>query len=217
MSKNSLPQKKAHWEEVYKTKPLQSVSWYQSEPLPSLKRIDQLNLDTQDPIMDIGGGDSLLADHLLNRGFSSLTVLDISTEAIERAKKRLGEKARQMEWIASDILDFVPTQPVRLWHDRAAFHFLTSEEELNTYRNIAAQTVALGGHLIMGTFSVNGPKKCSGLEVRQYHPELLQKTLGPEFRLLESEEVEHQTPGGGIQLFLFATLQRMAPDPQSQL
>lgn len=208
MTNDASQKRQEHWEQVYKTKPLESVSWYQQVPLPSLQRIEKLNLAEKDAIIDIGGGDSLLADHLTVKGYSNVTVLDISNAALERAKLRLGKIADQIKWIDSDILNFHPTQPFRLWHDRAAFHFLSAPKDLITYRKIAESTVAPEGYLIIATFSTKGPTKCSGLEVKQYTPELLQNTLGPGFELIESETVDHTTPGGGIQNFLFATFKR---------
>lgn len=208
MTDDASQKRQEHWEHVYKTKPLVSVSWYQHVPLPSLQRIEKLNLSAKDAIIDIGGGDSLLADHLTVKGYSNVTVLDISNAALERAKLRLGKHADQINWIASDVLNFSTTQPVRLWHDRAAFHFLSAPDDLIRYRKIAEATIAHEGFLIIATFSTNGPTKCSGLEVKQYTPELLQNTLGPGFELIESETVDHTTPSGGIQNFLFATFRR---------
>lgn len=158
-------------------------------------------LDKSSKIIDIGGGDSKLVDHLLNQGFENITVLDISEKALEKAKIRLGEKSKKVTWIISDILDFEPTETYDVWHDRAAFHFLTTEEEIEKYKSIVNKSVA--GFLIIGTFSENGPLKCSGLEISQYSQEKLTSTFEEKFDKIDSVLEDHQTPFGTTQNFLF--------------
>lgn len=150
-------QRKKHWETVYETKNPDEVSWTQEIPKTSLAFIHSLGLDKSAKIIDIGGGDSKLVDFLLDQGFENITVLDISEKALEKAKIRLVEKAKKVTWIVSDILDFEPTETYDVWHDRAAFHFLTTDEEIEKYKSIVNKSV--DGFLIIGTFSENGPLK----------------------------------------------------------
>lgn len=200
--------RKNHWETIYQTKPLESVSWYQPVPETSLSLIAALNLPKTARIIDIGGGDSLLVDHLLQLGYTDLTVLDISEAALERARKRLGPLAGQVQWVNSDVVDFEPDEAYDLWHDRAAFHFLTRPSEVGAYSKAAADALGPGAQLIIGTFSVNGPTKCSGLEIRQYDPASMEAAFGEAFRQTGCQEVGHHTPGGAVQQFLFCTFER---------
>jgi 2-polyprenyl-3-methyl-5-hydroxy-6-metoxy-1,4-benzoquinol methylase len=201
-------QKKSHWENVYQTKPLETVSWYQPVPETSLSLIANLNLSKDSHIIDVGGGDSLLSEYLLNQGFANLSVLDISGAALRRAQKRLGDRANSINWIESDVLDFKTEHPLDLWHDRAAFHFITEDSDIKRYVQIAHKAIRPEGYLILGTFSVNGPTKCSGLPIRQYDLNLVRNTFGAYFELLHNEEIDHLTPGGSVQKFHFATLKR---------
>ncbi|AZI32325.1 class I SAM-dependent methyltransferase [Kaistella carnis] len=194
-------QRKKHWETVYETKNPDEVSWTQEIPKTSLAFIHSFGLDKSAKIIDIGGGDSKLVDHLLNQGFENITVLDISENALEKAKIRLVEKAKKVTWIVSDILDFEPTETYDVWHDRAAFHFLTTDEEIEKYKSIVNKSV--DGFLIIGTFSENGPLKCSGLEISQYSQEKLTSTFEEKFDKIDSVLEDHQTPFGTTQNFLF--------------
>ncbi|MDP2454570.1 MULTISPECIES: class I SAM-dependent methyltransferase [unclassified Kaistella] len=196
-------QRKKHWETVYETKNPDEVSWTQEIPKTSLAFIHSFGLDKSAKIIDIGGGDSKLVDHLLNQGFENITVLDISEKALEKAKIRLGEKAKKVTWIVSDILDFEPTENYHVWHDRAAFHFLTTENEIEKYKSIVKNSV--DGFLIMGTFSQNGPLKCSGLEISKYSEEKLTSTFEDNFDKINSVLEDHQTPFGTTQNFLFCS------------
>lgn len=204
----STEDRRTHWETVYQTKDPESVSWYQPEPKPSLELFDSLKLEPNAHILDVGGGDSRLADHLLHRGFSELTVLDLSQTALDRARKRLGPEGGKVRWIATDILDFEPNQPIDLWHDRAAFHFLTDPKEVRDYLRILRRGLKPGGYLILGTFSTEGPERCSGLPVQQYSAQGLQALLGPGFSPLRCFLRDHVTPGGGRQNFLYCLFQR---------
>lgn len=198
---------KEHWETVYTTKTLQEVSWTQEKPSISLDFISYLKLDKSASIIDIGGGDSLLVDFLLDMGYTNINVLDISAKAIERAKLRLGEKASLVRWIVSDINAFEPSQRYDLWHDRAAFHFLTSPQDIERYVELVSNKAK---HLVIGTFSTNGPFKCSGLEITQYDENELSELfghLGFEVQLTKRED--HLTPFGTTQNFVFASFSKL--------
>lgn len=149
---------KSHWENVYESKTPDQVSWTQIVPSTSLRLIEEVAIKKNAPIIDVGGGDSNLVDYLLKEGYTNVSVLDISEKALERAKARLGEKASQVTWIVSDINTFVPTQQYAIWHDRAVFHFVTGEEDIQNYMRRIANHVS--GYFIVGTFSENGPLKC---------------------------------------------------------
>ena len=198
---------KEHWETVYKTKEPHDVGWTQIYPAPSLQMIRDLDLPKSTSIIDIGGGDSHLAEYLLKEGFTDITVLDLSEHAIKRAKKRLGRKSKKVKWIISDILDFKPERSYDLWHDRAAFHFLTEADQIRKYTELASKTVT--GYLTIGTFSTDGPKKCSGLNIRQYDEPLLREEFSKCFELIESFREDHTTPSGNKQNFIFGTLKKL--------
>ena len=200
--------KKKHWNNIYETKELKDVSWYQPIPQTSLDFIEKAQLAKNAAIIDIGGGDSFLVDHLLQFGYSNVTVLDISETAIERAKKRLGEKANQVNWIVSDVLDLKGENVFDLWHDRAAYHFLTKPEDVKRYVEIAAGFLSKNGKLILGTFSEQGPKKCSGVEITQYSVDKLDKCFGHLFKNVESKTEDHNTPFKTMQNFVFCSYQK---------
>lgn len=199
--------RKAHWENVYTTKQPHEVSWTQARPATSLNFIHSCNLPRTAGIIDIGGGDSLLADCLLDEGYENITVLDISEKALERAKARLGERAAKVKWIATDVTEFQPDAQYDIWHDRAAFHFLTTPSQIAKYITIAKQ--ATNGYLILGTFSTNGPKKCSGLDITQYDEDTLQSTLKESFRKVHCITEDHVTPFNTIQNFLFCSFKKV--------
>lgn len=204
MTKN----KKDHWEKIYKSKEIDEVSWYQEKPLVALDFIESFKLKKDATIIDIGGGDSLLADHLLAEGYKNITVLDISEEALEKAKKRLGKKADGMEWIVADITRFDPKQQYDVWHDRAALHFLTNENEINNYVKTLQKSVKDNGYVILGTFSEKGPEKCSGIKVKQYSLSEMADLLKDEFEIMQCENVDHVTPTGDVQNFSFCRFRR---------
>ena len=195
-----------HWETVYETKNPSEVSWTQEIPKTSLAFINSFGLDKMAKIIDIGGGDSKLVDHLLEQGFENITVLDISEKALEKSKIRLGEKSSKVAWIVSDILDFEPAEIYDVWHDRAAFHFLTTQEEIEKYKSIVKSSV--DGYLVIGTFSNNGPLKCSGLEITQYNEEKLSSTFENDFEKIDSVLEDHETPFGTTQNFLFSSFNK---------
>mgnify|MGYP000858665700 CR=1 FL=1 len=196
---------KEHWEKIYTTKTPQEVSWTQETPTTSLDLIAKYNLPKDAKIIDIGGGDSLLADHLIALGYANITVLDISEAAIERAKTRLGEKANNVTWIVQDITEFTPTENYDLWHDRAVFHFLTTKADIDFYINTVQKWA---NHIVLGTFSTGGPIKCSGLEITQYNEQKISDTFCPAFTLLECNNVDHTTPFDTTQNFVFARLSK---------
>ena len=198
--------RKKHWETVYETKSPDEVSWTQEIPKTSLAIIDSFGLDQSAKIIDIGGGDSKLVDHLLNQGYTNITILDISEKALEKAKLRLGEKAKMITWIVSDILEFEPADTYNVWHDRAAFHFLTTEKEIEKYQSIVEK--AASEFLVIGTFSENGPLKCSGLEISQYSEEKLAAIFKNNFDKIDAFLEDHQTPFGTTQNFLFCSFRK---------
>ncbi|EHO08795.1 class I SAM-dependent methyltransferase [Myroides odoratimimus] len=191
---------KEHWEGVYKTKTPDQVSWTQVKPINSLRLIENSNISKDAKIIDIGGGDSNLVDYLLEEGYTDITVLDISGEALERAKKRLGNKAYQVKWIESNITTFTPTEQYDVWHDRAVFHFLTVEET-QVYTQLVAKAVK--ENLIIATFSKQGPLKCSGLEIIQYNTEDLNELFKDSFTLKDSFYEDHITPFDTKQNFVY--------------
>jgi hypothetical protein len=195
-----------HWETIYNTKQLCEVSWYQPSPNESLQFIREFNILKTAKIIDVGGGDSFFVDKLLEQGYVNITVLDISETAINRAKKRLGEKADMVTWIVSDIVDFKPSQVYDFWHDRAAFHFLTNEEDINKY--ISLIKLYVNGVLVIGTFSENGPKKCSGLDIQEYSEIGLEDQFTNDFQKITCFTEDHETPFETKQNFLFCSFKR---------
>jgi len=200
--------RKKHWENIYSTKKLNEVSWYQPTPETSLSFIKELNITKSASIIDIGGGDSFLVDNLLELGYQNITVLDISKKAIERAKLRIGKKSEHVKWIEADASNFNPTETYDLWHDRAAFHFLTHHDEIKSYLNAAEKGVKASGNLIIGTFSTDGPLKCSGIEITQYSQESLVNKFN-NFQKLNCQIIEHETPFNTTQSFVFCTFKKL--------
>lgn len=203
-----MESRKEHWEKVFATKQPSEVSWTQEVPKTSLDFVHQAGLDRQSKIIDIGGGDSRLVDFLLDEGFENVTVLDISEEALKRARKRLGDKAGRVAWIVSDITEFQPSTMYDFWHDRAAFHFLTTEDEIVKYLSTARKAVKENGVVTIGTFSDSGPKKCSGLDIKQYSEETLTAELQNGFQKIKCITEDHTTPFNTTQNFLFCSFKR---------
>ncbi|TKC63554.1 class I SAM-dependent methyltransferase [Pedobacter hiemivivus] len=202
-----MSERKAHWEYVYASKQPEEVSWTQDIPQTSLDFINSFNLPKSASIIDIGGGDSKLVDCLLDLGYDNITVLDISAKALEKAKGRLGVRAEKIKWIVSDITDFNSSEKYDVWHDRATFHFLVNAEQIGKYLDSARKSVK--GYLVIGTFSANGPKKCSGLEIRQYSEEQLDFQLSDGFQKLHCIVEDHVTPFDTIQNFLFCSFKKV--------
>ncbi|QTE36335.1 class I SAM-dependent methyltransferase [Mucilaginibacter gossypii] len=198
-----MENKKEHWENVYAQKKLIEVSWYEHTPETSLSIISNFNLPNEAAIIDIGGGDSLLVDHLLDLGYSDITVLDISDNALERAKFRLGNSASFVNWITSDILELSNDVQYDLWHDRAAFHFLTDEADQKKYAAIAANHLHTGGLMLISTFALNGPEKCSGLPVARHSETSLTDLFLSRFQWIGSTNHSHLTPFSTEQVFTY--------------
>lgn len=194
---------KNHWETVYTTKQPNEVSWTQERPKTSLDFIRDFDASKSAPIIDIGGGDSNLVDFLLEEGYTDITILDISAAALEKAQLRLGKNADRVKWIVSDITEFKPERQYQIWHDRATFHFLTTEAQIRTYVDIAQNAVQ--GFVAIGTFSENGPQKCSGLEIKQYSQEQLLTTFSRGFERIKCVSEDHVTPFSTVQNFTFCS------------
>lgn len=203
-----MDENKKHWETVYTNKQPHEVSWTQGIPKTSLDFIRSFSLPKTAKIIDVGGGDSNLVDFLLDEGYEDVTVLDISEKALERAKSRLGIKAHKVKWVVSDITEFQPQENYDVWHDRATFHFLTTKEQISKYLSIARNSVY--GYLTIGTFSENGPKKCSGLEIKQYNEGQLQTELSNGFSKIRCITEDHITPFNTTQNFLFCSFKRQS-------
>lgn len=200
---------KDHWENVYSTKQSHEVSWTQAYPTSTIDYIKSLNLSLSASIIDVGGGDSNLADHLLNLGFTDLTVLDISESALSRAKEKMGTRASLVKWINSDINDFQPSVSYDLWYDRAVFHFLTEANQINKYVELVSKYVVPGGNFFLGTFSDKGPLKCSGLNISQYSEDSMITTFAAHFKPLKCFTEDHITPFNSIQTFQFCGFRRI--------
>lgn len=201
--------RKKHWENIYTTKELKDVSWYQPTPSTSLDFLNQFNIGTTAKIIDVGGGDSFLVDNLLDMGYQDITVLDISGASLERAKKRLGNKASKVKWVVADAATFKPTEQYDFWHDRAAFHFLTQDQEINNYIETIRHHLKPTGILIIGTFSEQGPKKCSGIEIKQYSEITMTERLQKFFQKVKCITVDHKTPFDTIQNFIFCSFKKL--------
>jgi 2-polyprenyl-3-methyl-5-hydroxy-6-metoxy-1,4-benzoquinol methylase len=196
---------KQHWDTIYQTKTENEVSWFQPYPSTSMKMIDSLHLPLNARIIDIGGGDSHFAEALIDKGYTNIYVLDISESAIQRAKARFGEKASMIQWIVSDVTEFEPSVKFDCWHDRSAFHFLTSEDKINHYVALVNESVNPNGGLIMATFSEKGPLKCSGLEIKQYSESLLKERFSRYFQPATCFYEDHLTPSRSVQNFVFCS------------
>ena len=199
---------KDHWDRIYKTKHPGERSWTQEFPKTSMDFIRGFNLPKSAKIIDIGGGDSRLVDSLIEEGYENISVLDISGESLIQAKKRLGRLADTVEWIQCDLLEFSPSLKYDLWHDRAAFHFLTGKEQIDKYIDIVRKSVR--GYLLMGTFSTTAPPKCSGLEVRRYSEELLEKEMSIGFEKIKCITEDHITPFNTVQNFMFCSFRTIS-------
>lgn len=196
-----------HWETVYREKGDAELSWFQAQPAVSLSLIESLTPPPRS-VVDVGGGQSALAGELLGRGVAEIAVLDISSAAVERGKKRLGQRADQVRWIVGDVLDAQDLGACDLWHDRAVFHFLTDADDRRRYVAVASRAVRPGGHVILATFAPTGPEKCSGLPVRRYDASQLAAEFGGSFRLERSTAESHATPWGKSQDFTYVVLER---------
>ena len=197
-------QPKEHWEKVYATKPTDAVSWFQQHAEQSMRLIAQTGVPKTASIIDVGGGASTLVDDLLEAGYQSLTVLDLSGAALAAAQRRLGSKADPVKWLVANIVSAeLPVHAYDVWHDRAVFHFLTSPDDRHAYIDAVLRAVKPGGHVIVATFAEDGPEQCSGLQVMRYSPTGLHAEFGSPFTLLRHEREEHHTPAGNVQKFVY--------------
>lgn len=202
---------RTHWDDVYNKKVFSEVSWYQQVPKISLRQIIATGVTPTDPIIDVGGGASTLVDHLLDRGFKDVTVVDISSAALDQARSRLGAKARDVNWVVADATSMVAERGFVVWHDRAVLHFLTDAADRAKYLASLRRALVPNGHLVLSTFGPDGPPKCSGLEVRRYTVEMIEDLLGPEFELTDQVLENHRTPRGAEQQFLHSSWKRKGP------
>jgi SAM-dependent methyltransferase len=202
---------KAHWNQAYETNPPDDVSWYQKEPTLSLRLIARTCVGKSDGILDVGGGASVLVDCLLAAGFENVAVLDISGSALDHARRRLDPRAEKVGWFEADITAFRAPRPFALWHDRAVFHFLTDPADRQRYVNSLRDCLTTDGHVIIATFAVDGPPKCSGLEVARYDAPGISAELGADFRLIEQVDETHVTPWNTRQQFSYFRFIRKQP------
>lgn len=202
--------RRTHWETVYATKAENEVSWFQNNPAPSLEAIVLTGATPASAIIDIGGGASRLADQLLALGFVDVTVLDLSAAALDTAKVRLGTPAAGVRWLVADVTTWEPTATYDVWHDRAALHFLTGENDRAAYVARLERALKPGGYAIIATFALDGPERCSGLPVLRYDAESLGRVLGPAFKLIHTGRHEHATPWDSRQMFQFSVFRHEA-------
>jgi Methyltransferase domain len=196
--------RKQHWEDVYRQKAADTVSWFQPRPEISLALIHKAGARKTEPLIDVGGGASRLVDHLLVEGHKDLTVLDISDAALQSIRDRLGQAAGKVHWLTADVTQWQPQRRYRLWHDRAVFHFLTEPADRAAYRHALASALVPGGTAIIASFALDGPERCSGLPVQRYSPDSLAAELGSAFRLTERRDEDHTTPAGKLQRFQYS-------------
>jgi len=196
-----------HWDEVYTSKATDQVSWYQRAPRVSLELIAEAGLSPDDPVIDVGGGASVLVDALLEGGFTDVSVLDISHAAIAASQTRLGARSSRVHWICADVTVWRPERTYRLWHDRAVFHFLTEPADQERYADTAAAAIAAGGWLALATFAPEGPTTCSGLPVARCDAKGLAARFAPDFIAADTRREDHITPSGNVQPFTWVLLQ----------
>ena len=201
-------QDEEHWVEVYRTKAPDTVSWYQPRPEATLRALERLHVRETTSLIDIGGGASTLVDNLIERGWSDITVLDIAAPALEIAKARLGLVADRVHWQVADITTWIPNRTFDVWHDRAVFHFLTTKEQREAYLRALGRGLARDGLVIMATFAVDGPERCSGLPVQRYDAASLAKAVGAKFKPADDWREVHITPAGNFQDFTWCAFKR---------
>lgn len=199
---------KEHWENIYTTKNTQKVNWFQETPKTSINFLSEFNLSKESKIIDIGGGDSLFVDYLIDNGYKNIFVLDISEKSLEKSKERLGNKSNKVTWIVSDITKFNCDIKFDYWHDRAVFHFLREENEIKNYIKNASNSLNKNGFITIGTFSESGPTKCSGIEIKQYSEKTLSERFEKNFKKIRCFEDIHITPYGDKQSFVFCSFKK---------
>lgn len=202
-----MTKRAAHWDRVFSTKPSSQTSWYQAKPEPSLRIIREL-APPPARVIDVGAGDGRLIDELLDAGYPSPIALDVSAEALERVRQRLGDRATLATWIVADITRTPELPVVDLWHDRAALHFLGAPDEREAYATLVRKSVDSGGHAVIATFAPDGPSRCSGLDVTRHDARSVHALLGEAFVLVEEERETHVTPSGTEQRFCWTVLRR---------
>lgn len=201
--------RRAHWEQVWRTRAPQQVSWYQPEPTVSLELIEASGIEKDAGIIDVGGGASVLVDRLLDRGYTGLAVLDIAGGAMRLSRERLGARAADVEWHEADVTSFEPPRRYGLWHDRAVFHFLTEAGDRRAYIATLRRALKPGGAVVIAAFAPDGPPKCSGLDVMRHDERSLATELGAGFAVREARRESHRTPGGVEQRFIYCRLQML--------
>ncbi len=201
-------ERREHWENIHANKASDEVSWFEVDPQISFDLIESVS-PVRRSVIDVGGGQSFLVDKLLSAGYEGVAVLDISSAALEATKSRLGDRADTVTWIEADITNAPDLGRFEVWHDRAVFHFLTQESDRRAYVDRVTKTLPGGAHLVIGTFAVGGPEKCSGLEIRQYDAEIMQATLGSQFELVRTLDHVHLTPSDNEQKFFFGVFRRV--------
>jgi 2-polyprenyl-3-methyl-5-hydroxy-6-metoxy-1,4-benzoquinol methylase len=195
----------AHWDKVYSSKPIDQVSWFEAIPRSSLSMIEALGLPNEAPIVDVGGGVSTLAEELLARGHSDVTVVDISEEALQHAREGF-PGADRVNWVVADVRNHDLGRRFAVWHDRASFHFMVSAEDREAYLATLERSIEPGGHVIVATFGPEGPSSCSGLPVMRYSADSLAATVAGRAEVVSAHLEDHRTPSGKAQQFLFADL-----------
>jgi SAM-dependent methyltransferase len=200
--------RRGHWEKIYGDRKPEEVSWFQESPALSLELIRQTKVPESGSLIDVGGGPSRLVDHLLDSGFSRISVMDISRRALVHAQERLGARAKRVNWIEADITSFIPGETYDVWHDRAVFHFLTEESDRKKYADCVGRALKSGAALILATFALDGPESCSGMPVRRYDANLLRKEFETDFELLQEAAETHATPWKTDQKFNYFRFNR---------
>jgi hypothetical protein len=198
-----------HWDDAYAPGE-GSRSWFQQHPALSLQMLDAAGVSAGDSLIDVGGGASPLAGALLGRGFRDVTVLDVSATGMQYARRRLGERASQVRWVAADVLTWRPERRYQAWHDRAVFHFLTTTQDRLQYVDTLHAASTTGAVAVFGCFAPDGPQYCSGLPVLRHDAGALGRELGPQWVLVAQAREEHMTPAGVIQPFTWAAFRRQA-------
>ncbi len=203
---------KEHWDEIYEALDADELTWYEEKPEPSIKLLSKCHIKKDESILDVGAGESTFIDYLVNQEFKNIIATDISEIALNKLKKRLGEKASLVRWVVDDITQPVHIQNLRniaLWHDRAVLHFLLEENQQNMYLSTLKKVVKKGGYVIIAAFSLKGAKKCSGLDVKNYDQNMLAEFLGEDFSLLEYFDYTHRMPSGEPRPYIYTLFHKI--------